>query len=252
MLRSDNPDSPRSLPGGRIDDCLLFKEMLERANKYPWVETFLRGSKLETNNILVYLEATFSRMSQAALFPDGRPEEKYGATFGPLNNVAEVPAKDFDTDRQAIPYAIESHFHRQNFSNGLILMTSSGFSLDSRYEGPHVGSYHNARFKQVLLRSDAPTAILLDETRFNRPFDPDQCYRICGPGDSWQSIAGRKPLAVAASFRDEALADRVCNWMDEKGLQRVHRRKDGRITSVICANKAFQDLLAPPAARSNG
>jgi len=193
-------------------------------------------------------------MSQAGLFPYGRPEEKYGATFGPLNTLSEMPAEDFDRDRQVIPYEIEKHFQPQNFSNGLILMTSSGFSLETRYEGPHVGSYHNARFKQVLLRSHAPTAILLDETRFKRPFDPAQCYRICSSGDSWDTIARRKPLAVAASFRDAALAGQVCEWMAKKELRIIHKRKDDGITNVICTNEAFQELLrgeSPRAARSN-
>jgi hypothetical protein len=144
--------------------------------------------EIETNNILSYLEFLSADVVRASLYPLGRPEEKYGATFGPLRNVSPQPAGPVVGEARLELNKVKRYFSERYREKGLGLVFSatSGIDLnpDGRHPGFHVGSYHNKLFKRAVLEAGMeakiPVVVLADEDKLDYPFNPDKCHPCNG------------------------------------------------------------------------
>lgn len=220
----------------------LFDELHERVH-VNWVRTFGDKVRVETNNILVYLQGTFSGFGRIDLYPYGPPESKYGATFGPLTALPEVPPTLRGREYSDVAADISAHFE-QTFQAGLLLMTTSGFDTETAFRGPHVGSYYNALFKRALLQTRVPTVMFILKSMFERPFQMGLCYSICDEKLSWETICAQKPFAVAAAFHETEHAASVIQFLGTCGLTHQEARSlSNGITVFVVSNDAFQAIF---------
>jgi Domain of unknown function (DUF4062) len=220
----------------------LFDDLQERVH-LNWVRTFGSKVRVETNNILVYLRGTFSGFGRIDLYPHGPPEAKYGATFGSLTSLPEVPPTARGREFPDVAADISEHFN-QTFQHGLLLMAMSGFDTEAAHMGPHVGSYYNALFKRALLQSHVPTVLLMFGPQFERPFQPGLCYSICDENLGWETICAQKPFAVAVAFSGDQHAQSIGEFLKKYGLSHHdERRLPSGIIVLVCSNDAFQGLF---------
>lgn len=202
--------------------------------------------EVETNNILVYLDCSFSRFGGTQLYPYGPPAEQYGATFGRLGAMPVIPpyVAGALTRTEEPELEVIKHF-RDLYSRGLILMTTSGLEMRAQYKGPHVRSFHNALLKRALLASGVPTVLVLEETKLRKRFDPTESYQICSSEKAWRETCASIPLAIATAYEDAAFANETSAWFRECGLTFEERppSTDG-YSCVILSNQSFQSALS--------
>ena len=93
----------------------------------------LRTISVETNNIFACLEFALKSPIQVSLYPSGPPEQKYGATFGPLKGMLEYELPEnldwevhLDRSVETRLEPVKQHFADRYKENGVIFMTASG------------------------------------------------------------------------------------------------------------------------------
>jgi len=218
-----------------------------------WPRLCSKIEEIETNNILTYLELISAEsVRRFSLYPSGRPEDKYGATFGSLRSLTP-PVKPasmghpierearFETDR------IRNHFSEQYAQNGIIFAATSGIELDpqSPFQGPHVGSYYNMLFKRAELeagreKEGIPVVILADESKVRCKFEPDKCFPICDRELSWKTVCEEVPLAIACAFRSEKMKDGILSRLQDAGFTHKEVEREGQVPwCTIVSNDRF-------------
>lgn len=211
-----------------------------------WPELFI-----ETNNIVSYLEFALFHQVKVALYPDGPPELKYGATFGDMPARLK-PLPPPERPRRLTPSAetvvrdVAKHFGENYAERGIIFMASSGIELapDAAFPGPHVGSYYNQLFKRAILESGCPTVILVDETKLPRPFLVKSCFPVCDEALTWEEVCDSKPVAVAAAFWDEQKGKSARDALQGLGYNNVEAARSGeRPWTMIASNDKFRERV---------
>ncbi|MGD0776353.1 MAG: hypothetical protein ABSC05_26345 [Candidatus Solibacter sp.] len=231
----------------------FLSEVISHSYRY-----FMRQSPelvFETNNIVSYLEFGLFDPVKVSLYPPGPPEPKYGATFGELANRERVPpplhiSPRLQPGEQSAVREIVEHFNKYEWdkagSRGLILMASSGIELscESKFPGPHVGSYWNYLFKRALLESRRPTVIFLDESKLGRQFAVGTCYSVCDASFTWAEVCSDNPLALACSFSDEKNFAKVESTLRDSGFRHIETERSGELPySIIASNDKFSALF---------
>jgi nucleoside 2-deoxyribosyltransferase len=174
---------------------------------------------ITTNNILVFLQFLFTSSTVSVeLRPQGRPDEKYGATYGPLNDLTSYdPGQDEPLDEKASNVLGEFVKHLRSAGSSqmknpsgklLILAAASGVNCDGAPAGPHVGSYRNKIFKRALLMTDAPIVFFVDESKFledAKRYRPTKCFAVCGEELTWDEVLKERSVAfcVGASSSEK-------------------------------------------------
>jgi hypothetical protein len=173
-----------------------------------WKDYWPRVS-ITTNNILVFLQFLFTSSTVSVeLRPQGRPDEKYGATYGPINDLISYdPGQDEPLDEKATNVLLDfvTHLRSAGFSQldeksgkPLILAAASGVNCGGSPEGPHVGSYRNKIFKRALLLTGAPIVFFVDESKFleeGKRYSPTKCFAVCGHDLTWDKVLEERSIA---------------------------------------------------------
>ncbi len=208
-----------------------------------WVRRWAQF-EIETNNIFAFLEFLVAPSQRTALFPEGPPDHKYGATFGRLLSV-EPPLNHADPigpRARQIMEDIRDHLRDRYQQGGLIFAASSALEWNV---GPHVGSYPNMLFKRAILEARCPTVLLLDEEKLRTPYRPETCYRVCDSDYPWSVASEEVPLAVACAFKGIEEADQASERLRRLGFR--HIEAGGRHNTprcLIAANDKFAAVLA--------
>jgi nucleoside 2-deoxyribosyltransferase len=194
---------------------------------------------ITTNNILVFLQYLFTSSTVTVeLRPQGRPDEKYGATYGPINYLVSYdPGQDDPLDEMTsnvLPNLVKhllapgfSHTRNAPSSKLLILAAASGINCTDSPPGPHVGSYRNKIFKRALLMTGAPIVFFVDESKFleeSKLYSPTKCFAVCGEQLTWDQVLKERSIAfcVAASSPEKrsavvtALHSLGLNWSSSR------------------------------------
>jgi hypothetical protein len=218
------------------------------------------GATIETNNFISYLEFNLGRFQRVSLYPTGRPERRYGGTFGDLRKLSEPtegahPIKGIHYDRMC---EIRGHF-AEEYSVGIIFGAASGIDLSRGTEllGPHVGSYENMLFKRALLESGVPVVIFIDEDKIPRRAVPGQCFLVCDDDFSWHYACRNTPLAIVCAFRSEERAKSVIPDLEYLGFNHLETARHGEAPwPIIVSNDLFwnrrQEWLTSALDQSNG
>ncbi len=181
--------------------------------------------KIETNNILCFMEFIEAKSVELKLFPDGPPETKYGATFGSLGSVLPERGPLSSKARDALD-EVKSNFARYK-EDGIILGATSGIDLRPRraHPGPHVGSFQNMLLKRAILESGAPAVLFLDEDKLPCEFIPGRCFSVCDKSFTWNNVCDSVPLALVCAFSNEEKGRRVLPALARLGFAKVLRSR---------------------------
>jgi hypothetical protein len=215
---------------------------------------------ITTNNLLVFLQFLFTSSTVTVeLRPYGRPDKKYGATYGPIESLLSYdPGKDEPLDDKAslvLPKLVKhllapasSKRRTSSSSKLLILAAASGVNCADSPRGPHVGSYRNKIFKRALLMTGMPIVFFVDESKFleeSKLYNPTRCFAVCDNNQlKWDQIVEERSVAfcVAASSPEKrsAVGDALhalgLNW--SSGLE---PRGDYTCLPFLMSNQRFKD-----------
>jgi len=221
----------------------MFRKFIESHRE---IESFPERLSIETNNILACLEFELFSSLPVTLYPPGPPEDKYGATFGTLQEMLPLPPPTktgpkifFPEDRMA---PIRKHFRDRFSTEGVIFMSASGLELspDSGSLGLHVGSYPNMLFKRILLESGCPTVMFLDQSKIEKnAFIEGTCYPVCDKTFPWSKVCTDLPFALAIGANNRLLLAPVLKQLTEMGLTSHKIDRKGEEFGMVLANEKF-------------
>jgi hypothetical protein len=203
---------------------------------------------IETNNILACLEFELFGRFPVTLYPPGPPEDKYGATFGPLGELPPLPPPTPTIRHRGVPEELmapmRERFARTFGENGIIFMSASGLEMSaaSGFQGPHVGSYPNMLFKRVLLETGCPTVMFMDQSKIrDGAFIEGTCHPVCDDKLTWTGVCQSRPFALAIGADDRDALQPLLVELGKMGLtsQRVERK--GSDFGVVVANQMFDE-----------
>jgi len=225
-----------------------------------------RKVQIKTNNSLAYFYFLWGQsLDKLCLYPQGSPQNKYGATLGDLEEVDDEPMSNIHGSYigQKAKSALTKFTNEFNedymgkaskkTGKGIIFMAASGVEIGAgKLGGPHVGSYRNMLFKKALLASKCPTVMFLDQTKL--PKEKENRHFICDDILTWHGICdGRikspfadpsksfsKPFAIAIGLRTDA-----ANANKEKEIRNIFK---GLELEVIAEDKPGEDILVLVAA----
>jgi hypothetical protein len=213
--------------------------------------------RIQTNNILVYLEYILSEHLNIELVPHGPPEEKYGATFGPLREEVEwlPPENAIALSQQdlraaeAVERLAGDVLPRQ--TKTIILATASGLEEAShpQFPGPHVGTYYNKLVKRALLQSGHPVVLFLDESKIapfgaKGKFVVGKCHPICDPDWSWHKASHEAPVALCIGAGTKPAIDKIVEAFEAQQTWKAERpREYASGWAVIIKNRVFSETL---------
>lgn len=225
-----------------------------------WKKSFLSNIGITTNNLLVYMEYLFTDLApNLVMTPQGRPDKRYGATFGKLDDLISL---DPPFDGPLSPEAKEciTHLASQllaptagntksdnHAASLLILAATSGMNCDDPL-GPHVGSYRNMLFKRALLQTRAPIVFFVDESKFApESYDPNRCFLVCAQEFEWKTIVKTQPIAFCVGISTEERAREIARKLMNVGITSSSPPRP-RGTYIDChpfiaANEAFANLF---------
>jgi len=213
-----------------------------------WMRKVSPDLRIQTNNILTYLDFVLSERIQVELYPYGPPEKKYGATFGPLT---AVPEREYPTHPRLLSKAAREAIEeicdwliKHYKDRGIILMAASGVDLskESEFPGLHVGSYYNKLFKRAILAAACPTIIFLDETKMPQEFKIGKCFSVCDEEMTWSSVCQTNPLAIAVATSTKEKAKELERLSSELTLCHVEAKYEDTCCTLIASNEHFQNL----------
>ncbi|MDT7044108.1 DUF4062 domain-containing protein [Candidatus Nitronereus thalassa] len=229
----------------------------ERQSYHDWLHEKLQ---IRTNNFLTFLDLLLIDSSwqplDVRLQPNGPFSSDYGASYGMIKNAKVRSAtkhnreeKGLHKDANEAIFKMTEELKIDFERSGMILMTASGLYLEkeSRFYGPHVGSYHNMLLKRSLLSMPCPKVIFLDQKKWGLEFDSDNCYAICdktcGDDLTWESLKTKTPLAVALAAFEKDQQDNLAKSLFSEGF--IHQEK-GTVKAgakgrwpIIAGNESF-------------
>lgn len=232
-------------------------ELIERLQRTGWTQEVPRRLEIATNNILTYLDFILMQPQQVPVEvhrrPKGEVEMYYGAIFGGLTELTELPPPE--RPRGLEPRAEKKvHEFRDMFreflgETGIILMAASGVELsqESPFPGIHVGSYYNKLVKRSLLETGCPVVVVLDEEKFPQKFPPGGCYSVCGPGFEWAEVMREQPVAFIVATSSEPSRERVQGLLEEMSFRcrsREIESDEGHLLPVVFgSNEKFREVF---------
>lgn len=183
--------------------------------------------QIKTNNSLAHFYFFWSLpLNKLCLYPQGNPQNRYGATLGDLERVIDpTPNSEEYIGQNAnnILREFTTEFNKdyvgsgsKKTGKGMIFMAASGVEIGAdKLGGPHVGSYKNMLFKKALLASKCPTVMFLDQEKL--PKEKEYRHLVCDDELTWSGICnGRikspfagskksfnKPFAIAIGLRPD-------------------------------------------------
>ena len=63
-------------------------------------------------------------------------------------------------------------------------------------------SYHNMLMKRSLRQSRHPKVVVLDNTKWLKGFEREECFPVCGDHLDWFEICIKKPIAFAIGINN--------------------------------------------------
>lgn len=229
-------------------------------SKFSWRNDLLSKLGITTNNLLVFVQLLFTPLASVLeLKPKGIPDERYGATYGRLDELLDYnppfdQALGEDAKRNVKDLAAEFMSPSFDKVNGdsrkakvLILASTSGMNLKEPV-GPHVGSYRNMLFKRALLMTRAPIVFFVDESKFNpAAYDPNRCFLIFGEDFTWNDTVTTQPIAFCVGSSSEESARKIVYQLMEIGLTMSSGPKPGSeygdCLPFVVANDAFSAMF---------
>lgn len=210
------------------------------------IELFPEKLSIETNNILACLEFELFSSLPVTLYPPGPPEDKYGATFGSLQEMLPLPPPARTSPKIPFPEKrmapIKKHFKERFSTDGVIFMSASGLELSNEdgFQGPHVGSYPNMVFKRILLESGCPTVMFLDQAKIKEgEFIEGTCYPVCDKALPWVQICKNIPFALVVGANDRGEWEKVAEDLKKSGLTSYKEDRKGEEFGIVLANDKF-------------
>lgn len=260
-------------------------EFNQRLRK-PWVRKYVEHHrdrdnkddefKILTNNILIYIDFALAEFdsdpTRVKRYPVGPADPYYGATFGELTSLVDLPAEYGNQDQSPAAQnkvkRLAKAFNAKLGGKGIILMTASGLDINtkSKFCGPHVGSYYNMLIKRALLLTKKPIAMFLHSKKIEGgSFKPGKCFAVCDASTgSWKKITQEQPIAIVTSAISESSAISIQTALHNCGLRNVEsnwpeitEKKDSpniakapTIITLIACNDKFKRLILPIPATS--
>ena len=216
------------------------------------IELFPKLS-VETNNILACLEFELFGSIPVTLYPPGPPEDKYGATFGSLQEMLPLPPPTKTSPATIFPAKamepMRKHFKERFSKNGVVFMSASGLELnpDGGFQGPHVGSYPNMLFKRILLEAGCPTVMFLDQTKIEHDaFREGTCYPVCDEVLPWARVCTAIPFALVIGANHFDMLKSSLDQLANMGLtfHKIDRNTidgKGNAFGVVLSNSKFEE-----------
>jgi hypothetical protein len=240
-------------------------EFLEYARKNSgyWQKSGMAENlRIVTNNFFTLLDFTLyghgSRpVKEITLYPQGPFSEDYAATYGDIRDVRPDNRRAFhrkgwslDSGAAEACAKVTKDIDSLLGKKGLIVMAVSGVDWsDDHICGPHVGRYRNMLMKRSLLQSTHPKVIVLDNAKWFKSFDYDECYPVCGSGIDWSTLLKDSPIAFAVGVnnadRDGKAYDIILEDLKRRGFDSVETEiaADGKVSAIIAWNSAFESWL---------
>jgi hypothetical protein len=119
---------------------------------------------------------------------------------------------------------IKKEFFEQ-FIPDLIFMTISGIEVrkDSRFIGPHVGSYYTKLFSRTLFETNLPTILFIDDNKIlpntdKSSFNIGKCYPVFDSKLTWDGYCRKNPFAICAIARSEENRNYIVEYFSQFGF----------------------------------
>lgn len=180
--------------------------------------------------------------------------ENHGATFGVLETLPPPsPTKYKGTNWQLtfeealkIKHIAKQLERKLEGNKGIIHLSIYGFSPESILFSK--GFYNSLLTTSFFMDnlSDTPKVFFIDESKFNVPFNADECFPVFGDEDRWVEIFRTHPICLVLSYRDRSEIEGVLRYVDEAGdfLEAKKESKQGGPHFNLIANTKFQKLCA--------
>lgn len=209
----------------------LWKRLLSDEDYYNFKEDCLIRSNIATNNILIYLDFVLNSNIRIDLWPHGKPDDRYGATFGAIPRLpkpnAGDPPPDLEMQAKIINRMIKEFRSRgQEFDDShvkeILLLGVSGVYFGDRHPnaGLHVGDYVNTVFKRMLFKIEYPIICFIDESKLSIEFNPNRYY-MCGEDMLWKDIVDKTPIAFCIGTSSEIQRKKTYRLLESSGFNFV-------------------------------
>ena len=216
---------------------------------------------ISTNNVLAYLIFWLVHRIRCSLFPWGPPEERYGAVFGPVNDlVSEAKTPFFPpevlsvNEEMAIELLRDDIYSPAKWPNPVLMLGAlSGLQLtpDSKISdclGPHVGSPRNKIFKRFMYATELPLMLFMTSDKIDLPVDLEHCHFILeqetGEDLTWEAFCSERPVAFCVGCKNiPEEVDQTTARFEELGFSIIRARHKVAHTAFIARNQKFMDLL---------
>lgn len=235
---------------------------LEHIQEQPaWQKHLLPNVHITTNNLLVFLQYLINKdlAPHLELRPKGRPDTRYGATYGKLNDLIPYPppleqsmsdeVQEYidDIRGQILSPALEDVKKDNPEINLLILASTSG--MNSEYPvGPHAASYPNVLFKRALLLTRQPIVFFVDDSKFDQKtnYNKNRCFMVCDDNFKWDDRVKDQPIAVCVGARSAEARSIAMNMIEMKltlSLKPQDIDEYNGFLPFIAANEKFNELF---------
>lgn len=228
-------------------------------------------ANLYTNNILAYLELWLTDELPVTIVPKSVPGEKYGATYGVLDDLVDNDRCPDFTGNPLDEYAAEAinklSESKDSLPKGekiLLLGSISGMQLSEKHKihceedycidemikekvdqclGFHVGSYKNKLFKRYLIETGYPLVMMLPSVKIDMPIDPARCHFLFDNSYKWDVFISKYPLAFCIGCEQSELLnlEKLFKTLEFKTKRYVDLRGNAAIwaNNNVFAEQAF-------------
>ncbi len=212
-----------------------------------------------TNNVLVLLQFMYRSITPYYLRPTGRPDDKYGATYGELDSAdgknpgwdEPIPPRHVELVKKMSSYMKADPIHAWPESGHgdtqmLILAAASGVNCEDCHPlGPHVGSYRNKLFKRALIMTGAPIIFFVHAKKFFEPYEASRCYAVCGSDFDWLKQCSEAPIAFCIGAENvaerEKVLEKIAKFQAFKYVSPIRPRGDYKSSPFLVSNHAFKN-----------
>jgi hypothetical protein len=227
---------------------------------------------LYTNNILAYLELWLNNGLPITLNPRSTPGDKYGATYGSLeDDIDEDKCPDYTGNpldkytQEAITKLKEANDSIPKNEQILLLGAISGVQISEKHQihceedyciddlivekvnqcfGFHVGSYKNKIFKRYLIETGYPLVVMFTSEKIDMPIDPTRCHFLFDNDYKWDDFLKDYPIAFCVGCNQDELLD-VEKRFKNFGFNTIRYTDVKGNAAVLACNDIFQTKLFP-------